>query len=98
MQLTMMLRHAHRYGVKLEAVALLQEWIRDIGSVAGLQASPENVRIFSGSVGVPESRLEVSLMHACICFDHMMQDCSGQHAYMSFCSPRHASLHVCSQL
>ncbi|KAK9802847.1 hypothetical protein WJX73_007310 [Symbiochloris irregularis] len=50
-----------KYGVKLEAVALLQEWVRDIGSQAGLQSSPENARIFSGSVGVPESRLELEV-------------------------------------
>lgn len=47
-----------RYGDKLDAVALVQEWVRDIGSQAGL--SPAAVRINSGSVGVPESRLEVS--------------------------------------
>ena len=48
-----------RYGVKMEAVGLLQEWVRDIGSHAGLSSATDNVRIFSGSIGVPESRLEV---------------------------------------
>ena len=35
----------------------MQEWVRDIGSQAGL--TPANTRINSGAVGVPESRLEV---------------------------------------
>lgn len=47
-----------RYGVKVEAVSLLQEWVRDIGSQAGLTAF--NTQINSGSLGVPESRMEVS--------------------------------------
>ena len=46
-----------RYGVKVGAVALLQEWVRDIGSHAGLTAF--NTQINSGSLGVPESRMEV---------------------------------------
>ena len=41
----------------MEALDLLQEWVRELGSQAGLTAG--NTRIFSGSVGVPESRLEV---------------------------------------
>ncbi|KAK9814758.1 hypothetical protein WJX72_011027 [[Myrmecia] bisecta] len=48
-----------RYGVKLEAVALLQEWVRDVASKAGLTAS--HAQIFSGAVGVPESRLELEV-------------------------------------
>lgn len=48
-----------RYGVKLEAVELLQEWVRDVGSKAGL--TPDNARINSGSVGVPESKLELEV-------------------------------------
>lgn len=48
---------ARRYGAKLEAVQLVQEWVRDIGSQAGLSGA--NARIHSGAVGVPESRLEV---------------------------------------
>ena len=47
-----------RYGKKLDAVDLLQEWVREIGSTAGL--SGENTSINSGSIGSPESRLEVS--------------------------------------
>ncbi len=43
--------------MKLEAVALLQEWVGDIGAQAGL--TPFNASINSGAVGVPESRLEV---------------------------------------
>ena len=46
-----------RYGCKQEATALLQEWVRDVGVVAGLSA--DNTRLSSGSIGVPESRLEV---------------------------------------
>ena len=45
-----------RYGVKMDAIALLSEWVQDIGSQAGLS---DNVNILSGAVGVPESRLEV---------------------------------------
>jgi hypothetical protein len=43
--------------VKLQALELLQEWVRDVGREAGL--SQENAQIISGAVGVPESRLEV---------------------------------------
>ena len=43
----------------MEAVALLQEWVQDIGSEAGLE--PSNTAITSGSVGVPESRLELEV-------------------------------------
>ncbi len=43
----------------MDAVALLQEWVRDIGSRAGL--GPSNAAIASGSVGVPESRLELEV-------------------------------------
>lgn len=45
----------------MEAIALLQEWVQSIGSVAGLNSS--NVSILSGAVGVPEARLEVSVAH-----------------------------------
>jgi len=45
-----------RYGVKLDAAALLQDWVRDIGSRAGL--AEHNSQILSGAIGVPESRLE----------------------------------------
>jgi hypothetical protein len=43
----------------MEAVALLQEWVREIGSVAGL--GPTNAAINSGAVGTPESRLELEV-------------------------------------
>ena len=43
----------------MEAAALLQEWVRDIGSVAGL--GPDNTAINSGAVGTPESRLELEV-------------------------------------
>jgi len=49
--------HYVRFGVKTEALALLQEWVRDVGSHAGLNGS--NTRIMSGAIGCPESRLEV---------------------------------------
>lgn len=42
----------------MDAVALLSEWVQNIGSQAGLT---DNVHILSGAVGVPESRLEVHL-------------------------------------
>ena len=53
----MLLACMRRYGVKMEALALLQEWIQSVGSAAGLNA--ENTSLTSGAVGVPESRLEV---------------------------------------
>jgi len=43
----------------MEAVELLQEWVREIGSVAGL--GPTNAAINSGAVGTPESRLELEV-------------------------------------
>ncbi len=43
--------------MKMDAAALLQEWVADIGAVAGL--TPFNSVINSGAIGVPESRLEV---------------------------------------
>ena len=42
----------------MEAIALLEEWVRSIGSQAGLTG--QNATISSGAVGVPESRLEAS--------------------------------------
>jgi hypothetical protein len=48
----------HRYGVKMDGVSLMQDWVRDVGSQAGLSAA--NAQILSGAIGVPESRLEVS--------------------------------------
>ncbi|KAL4517738.1 hypothetical protein Ndes2526A_g02120 [Nannochloris sp. 'desiccata'] len=48
-----------KYGAKMEAVALLQEWVREIGSIAGL--GPTNAAINSGAVGTPESRLELEV-------------------------------------
>lgn len=43
----------------MEALALLQEWVRDVGSQAGFTA--QNTRIFSGAIGSPESRLELEV-------------------------------------
>jgi len=47
-----------RYGVKMEALALVQDWIQNVGSAAGL--TQENTYLSSGAVGAPESRLEVA--------------------------------------
>lgn len=49
---------AFRYGMKAEAISLLQEWVQAIGSKAGLNS--QNTALLSGAVGVPESRLEVT--------------------------------------
>ncbi len=43
-----------KYGVKMDALALVSEWVQNIGSQAGLT---DNVHILSGAVGVPESRI-----------------------------------------
>lgn len=51
-----------RYGVKMEAIALVEEWVQTIGSQAGLTA--QNTTILSGAIGVPESRLEASAPHS----------------------------------
>ena len=56
--------HCTRYGVKLDAVALVQDWVRDVGSQAGLTCS--NAQILSGAVGVPESRLEACSALPCM--------------------------------
>lgn len=51
-----------RYGVKLEAVQLVREWVSEIASCAsgGLQRAD----IMSGAIGAPESRLELELTFA----------------------------------
>lgn len=51
-----------KYGVKLDAVALLQEWVMQIGSQAGLDLA--RTQILSGAIGIPESRLVVSTWSA----------------------------------
>lgn len=43
----------------MEAIGLLQEWVQNIGSQAGLTAN--NTTILSGAVGAPESRLELEV-------------------------------------
>lgn len=53
-----------RYGTKMKGVALVQEWVRDIGSRADPALTPKNVRIHSGSIGSPESRLELEVEFA----------------------------------
>lgn len=54
------------YGHKQTVTGLLQEWVADIGSRAGL--TPANTRISSGSVGVAESRLELE-----VCFGSLSE-------------------------
>lgn len=49
------------YGHKQTVTTLLQEWVSDVGARAGLTHT--NTRLSSGSVGVAESRLEVSSRH-----------------------------------
>jgi len=48
-----------KYGVKMEALALVQDWIQNVGSAAGL--TQENTCLSSGAVGAPESRLELEV-------------------------------------
>ncbi|GFR41491.1 hypothetical protein Agub_g2182 [Astrephomene gubernaculifera] len=48
-----------QYGYKQTVTALLQEWVADVGSRAGLTQA--NTRLSSGSVGVAESRLELEV-------------------------------------
>ncbi|KAG1665774.1 hypothetical protein FOA52_002869 [Chlamydomonas sp. UWO 241] len=47
------------YGCKAEATLLLQEWVRDVGSVAGLNAA--NTKLATGAVGVSEARMELEV-------------------------------------
>ena len=75
----------HRYGRKLDAVALMQEWLADIGQPAGL--TQRNARLLSGAVGVPESRLEVCTralvpLEQCSIYLHIDLDI----VYSPFCS------------
>ena len=48
-----------KYGSKSDAMSLLQEWHRDVGSQAGLSSS--NTRLSSGAIGVSETRLEMEV-------------------------------------
>ncbi len=54
--------------MKMEAIGLLQEWVQDIGSQAGLIAN--NTTILSGAVGAPESRLEAGYIALCMINSH----------------------------
>ncbi|GIL44656.1 hypothetical protein Vafri_2174 [Volvox africanus] len=47
------------YGHKQTVIALLQEWVAEVGSRAGLTHT--NTRLSGGSVGVAESRLELEV-------------------------------------
>ncbi|WP_028456227.1 hypothetical protein [Chitinilyticum litopenaei] len=44
-----------RFGHKAEAVALMQQWLQDIGSQIGW--TPDRVRLLNGSLGANESLL-----------------------------------------
>jgi hypothetical protein len=48
----------------MQGVDLVQEWVRDIGSQANPGLTPDNTRIHSGSIGSPESRLELEVEFA----------------------------------
>lgn len=48
-----------KFGSKLDAVALLQEWVHDVGSQAGLTSN--NTQLHTGSIGAPESTLELEV-------------------------------------
>ena len=48
-----------RYGRKAEAIELLKAWVDTIGRPCGLHW--RNTRLNSGSLGAPESRLEVCI-------------------------------------
>lgn len=48
-----------RFGQKAKATDLLLQWVRDVGSQAGLSSS--NTSILSGAVGAPESRLVLEI-------------------------------------
>jgi len=52
-----------KYGTKVAAIALLQEWVQEIGRYAepGLDEEAGNARIHSGNIGAPESRLELEV-------------------------------------
>ncbi|WP_348946416.1 hypothetical protein ABHF33_07720 [Chitinibacter sp. FCG-7] len=51
-----------RFGHKAEAVALMQQWLREIGSQIGWTA--DKVRLLTGSVGANESLLVSELQVA----------------------------------
>lgn len=50
-----------KYGTKNLGAELLVEWVERIGSMAEPGLTSENARISSGSVGSPESRLELEV-------------------------------------
>ena len=50
-----------KYGTKMEGAALLQEWVETVGSRADPGLTRDNTRIYSGSIGSPESRLELQV-------------------------------------
>lgn len=55
----------------MEAIGLLQEWVQNIGSQAGLTA--QNTTILSGAIGAPESRLEAGYTALCPAKSHSSQ-------------------------
>ncbi|EFN51270.1 hypothetical protein CHLNCDRAFT_55227 [Chlorella variabilis] len=48
-----------KFGGKMEAVMLLQEWVSTVGAAAGL--TPANTSLGTGSIGAPESTLELEV-------------------------------------
>ncbi|CAG9460395.1 unnamed protein product [Pedinophyceae sp. YPF-701] len=48
-----------RYGKKAETIALVQEWVESVGAAAGLP--PGAARLSTGTIGAPESRLELEV-------------------------------------
>ncbi|GBF91479.1 hypothetical protein Rsub_04219 [Raphidocelis subcapitata] len=46
-----------RYGCKTETTALLVEWVQTVGAAAGIPSA----RVSAGSLGAPESRLELEI-------------------------------------
>ena len=51
-----------RYGTKLDAVELVQEWLSTVASKAS--GNMQRAEILSGAIGAPESRLELELSFA----------------------------------
>ena len=49
------------YGAKMDAIALLQEWVQEVGSYAEPALNERNTSISAGNIGAPESRLELEV-------------------------------------
>ena len=65
------------------AVALVQEWVRDVGAPAGLHAG--NCRVVTGVIGARESAIEIEVsMHGLSDLEVRLGDVTRHHkaAYM----------------